>query len=362
MKKILTLIILICAILFIFFYGEELGINLQTNNIGNNNNNDNSNSNNSIIDNSNMTTIKVANWNLQIFGVSKAEDENLMNFYADTIDEYDIIFIQEIRDKSQESFPKLCAKLPQYNCEVSSRAGRSSSKEQTGIIYKKGIEIVEFIDYNPDEQDRWERPPIEVTFKIGKYTFTAYNIHTKPEDVQMELHHLESIVENDGNVMIIGDLNAECSYYNNDKEIEFDSWTWIIDDSIDTTVSKTDCAYDRIIVNNDLNDEISGYGIFTENINKSVSDHYLIWSSLQIDGNVNITYIIENNKTIINNNKTEYDNTTQNKNINTTQTIIKMSSSQICHNESSPYYDSITNYENYNTMEECLNDGGRNLK
>ncbi len=230
-----------------------------------------------------VSGVSIANWNLQIFGVSKASNLKLLNFYVDVIDEFDIIFIQEIRDKSQSSFEKLCDLLNDYNCKVSSRAGRSSSKEQYGVIYKKSILITEFKDYNPDLSDRWERPPIKVTFDVDDYIFSVYNIHIKPDDVQNELYALESIVENTGNELVLGDLNADCNYYNNDKENEFNSWYWILNDNEDTTTSATDCAYDRIILNSDMNEEFNSYGIYSKNIVKEISDHYLVWVQLGLN-------------------------------------------------------------------------------
>jgi len=224
--------------------------------------------------------IKVANWNLQIFGVKKSEDENLMNIYVDKIDDYDIVFVQEIRDASGTAFPKLCSLLPEYDCMVSSRAGRSASKEQYGVIYKKGISILDFVDYNPDSQDRWERPPVMVSFNIGGYVLKAYNIHTKPEDVPNELTALQGIVEDEGNVIILGDLNADCSYYDNEEETQFDSWFWLVKDEDDTTVSGTDCAYDRIILNSDAQGEFISYGISKDMVEEGVSDHYLVWAEL----------------------------------------------------------------------------------
>ena len=141
-------------------------------------------------------TIKLANWNLQIFGDSKASKPEIMDFYRNTMDDYDIVFVQEIRDADGSAFVNLCSLLPEYDCKASSRAGRSWSKEQYGIIYKKGISIKEFKDYNPDIGDRWERPPIEVLFDVEGYEFRAYNIHIKPDDVVQELSNLEKIVSN----------------------------------------------------------------------------------------------------------------------------------------------------------------------
>jgi len=225
--------------------------------------------------------IKIANWNLQIFGDTKASKIELMTFYVDTIDNYDIIFVQEIRDSDGSSFISLCSMLTGYDCQVSSRAGRSSSKEQYGIIYKKGIKAV-MKDYNPDAQDRWERPPVAVTFDIQGYSLTAYNIHTKPEDVANEMNNLESLVSNAGNVVVLGDLNADCSYYSNAGQ-DFASWNWLISDNQDTTLAQTDCAYDRIIVNSDLNNEVISSGIYTNGITSEYSDHYPVWVEIRTE-------------------------------------------------------------------------------
>ena len=228
-------------------------------------------------------TIKIANWNLQIFGQAKASNSELMQTYSEIIDDYDIIFVQEIRDKEETAFPKLCSMLINYSCETSSRAGRSDSKEQYGIIYKNGINLTNFYDYNPDKKDRWERPPIKTDFNINSYQLIIYNIHTKPEDVQSELNYLEDIAVKTGNVIILGDLNADCTYYNNAKQTELDNWNWLIKDSEDTTSSNSNCAYDRILLNNDANAEYKSSGIYKNQITTEISDHYLVWVELKLE-------------------------------------------------------------------------------
>jgi len=227
-------------------------------------------------------TIKIANWNLEIFGQAKASNSELMNFYSSVIDDYDIIFIQEIRDKEETAFPKLCLMLQNYSCLSSSRAGRTNSKEQYGIIYKNGINLTNFYDYNPDDKDRWERPPVRTDFKINNYQITIYNIHTKPDDVQAELDYLEDVVITTGNVIIIGDLNADCTYYNNAKETEFDNWNWVISDSEDTTSGNSNCAYDRILLNSDAKEGYKSSGIYKKEITPEISDHYLVWVEMKI--------------------------------------------------------------------------------
>lgn len=227
-------------------------------------------------------SVTIANWNLQVFGPKKASNPELLKIYAEKIEGFDIVFIQEIRDASQTAFPKLCILLPAYNCLNSSRAGRTRNKEQIGLIYKKEISLLDWQDFNHDPEDRWERPPIRVQFQIENYTFTVYNIHIKPSDVQQELGHLEALITGQGNVILLGDLNADCNYYDPDKETEFNEWHWTIKDAYDTTSSKTDCAYDRILLNDDAFEENIALGISTKNITKEVSDHYLIWTQLKI--------------------------------------------------------------------------------
>lgn len=227
--------------------------------------------------------IKIANWNLEVFGDSKASKPELMQSYADTIRQYDIIFVQEIRDKDSGAFYDLCRLIPGYEFKISSRAGRSSTKEQYGLLYRKGIQLMDFKDFNPDPQNRWERPPICVSFNVGTYDFAVYNIHTDPDDVRRELSHLERLISqnSEGNVTVLGDLNADQNYYNNPRETEFDSWHWLIKDSEDTTTTSTNAAYDRIIMNSDAFEEYSSHGIHRQGITRSMSNHYPVWLEIE---------------------------------------------------------------------------------
>jgi len=227
------------------------------------------------------SSFTIANWNLQIFGQSKASEPEVMDFYDAKMSDYDIIFIQEIRDASGTAFPTLCQRMEGYECAVSQRDGRSSSKEQIGVIYKENYELIELVDL-ADPDDVWERSPTMVKFNVEGYEFTAYNAHLKPDDVDAELNAMEEAIINEGNVIVLGDLNADCDYYNPLLDGAFDSWNWLIANSADTTVSQTDCAYDRIFVNDDMKLEIGESGVDKEGINKTFSDHYLVFTEVKI--------------------------------------------------------------------------------
>jgi len=79
---------------------------------------------------------------------------------------------------------------------------------------------------------------------------------------------------NEGNIMVLGDLNADCSYYK--KGNDFIDWNWVINK--DTTIASNDCAYDNMIINQEFYNYFIQQGVYTENITETLSDHYLIYS------------------------------------------------------------------------------------
>jgi endonuclease/exonuclease/phosphatase family metal-dependent hydrolase len=227
--------------------------------------------------------VTVAAWNMQRFGPDKAGNTTLLYAYADKIRRYDIVFLQEITDASNESFPLLCSLLVDYNCINSSKAGRTSYTEQYVIAYKKELSLLDYKDWNPDPLDRWERPPFEAKFNFGQFNMTFFVLHAKPSDVKKELRSLENaLVTESGNIAVIGDLNADCDYYSpaSANSTEFDRWLWVMPDSEDTTVSQnTHCAYDRIILNDGATSRFAEYGV-DRNVTSDMSDHYLVWMKI----------------------------------------------------------------------------------
>ena len=87
--------------------------------------------------------------------------------------------------------------------------------------------------------------------------FSLSGLHADPDEAAEEIAALEQVIGDvkvhfeDENVMVLGDLNADCNYFNSkDKEespLRAPDYYWLIDDEADTTVSATDCAYDRSV-------------------------------------------------------------------------------------------------------------------
>ena len=81
--------------------------------------------------------------------------------------------------------------------------------------------------------------------------------HTKPSDAVAEIDHLDNVFHAASNHfgtdlgIIMGDLNADCSYVSNTKYTNLDlivdtNFTWWIDKEADTTTKNSNCAYDRL--------------------------------------------------------------------------------------------------------------------
>lgn len=221
--------------------------------------------------------ISIASWNLQIFGESKASNQTLMSYYANKLDNYDIFIVQEIRDESGMAIQKLATRFPGYQYIISSRAGQSSSKEQYAIFYNNKSTLVSSHDYQSEYQGAMQRPPLKATFRSNNWTFTLYTIHTDPDNVFLELFVLENIVgEPSGDTIILGDLNADGSYYDESDIKHFVNWSWVITNNIDTTVASSDNTYDRIIINNATRNNFIFCGTMND-VDKEQSDHYLVY-------------------------------------------------------------------------------------
>ncbi|HEC95113.1 MAG TPA: hypothetical protein ENI45_04010 [Thermoplasmatales archaeon] len=229
------------------------------------------------------SNFSIASWNLQIFGQSKASNETLLSYYADKLDDYDLFIVQEIRDATGTALEKFADKLSGYSYIVSERAGRTSSKEQYAIFYNNRTTLISVHDWTTEKQEEFERPPLQATFRVNNWTFTLYTIHTKPSNVSVELSNLEELVGSpEQDTLILGDLNADGSYYDEDNIQHFTSWHWIITNDMDTTVAASDNTYDRIIINNATMNNYLSVGIM-DDVTKDQSDHYLVYAIFNPD-------------------------------------------------------------------------------
>lgn len=86
--------------------------------------------------------------------------------------------------------------------------------------------------------------------------FFLVGAHIKPSDAVAELNAMDDVYDTLTNKfgtlngILLGDFNADCSYVSKTKYLNLDlvkdkRFTWLVDSDVDTTVSLSDCAYDR---------------------------------------------------------------------------------------------------------------------
>ncbi|MCF7862385.1 endonuclease/exonuclease/phosphatase family protein [Candidatus Woesearchaeota archaeon] len=240
-----------------------------------------------VINESDITGFTVAGFNIQVFGASKMEKPTAVEYLPKIISKFDIIAVQEVRDSSGEAIKELHNQLPNYQLVISERLGRTNSKEQYAIFYKKADIKSEYVYF--DENDIFEREPYIVYISNKKVNFSLIVIHVKPSDAKSEISALNAVISDaqmknsDKDFILLGDLNADCNYYDENQDIlrEYD---WIIENEKDTTVAKNTCTYDRIITNmkyssGGVYNYQKAYDISYEET-EIISDHYPVYTVL----------------------------------------------------------------------------------
>jgi len=226
-----------------------------------------------------LNALRIGAFNIQVFGKSKMNKPEVVDVLVDVISRYDILLIQEIRDSSGEAIEELLTRVNEKNpgktfsMEISPRLGRTTSKEEYAFLYRKtsGVSVVDVYVYEDGDEslntanvtvDTFEREPYIIKFKSVNTVieeFAIIGIHVAPNEAVAEINHLESVFTDVkqrwglADVLLMGDLNAGCSYVPQKAwpTISLKSnpdYKWLISDDVDTTVSYSDCPYDRFIM------------------------------------------------------------------------------------------------------------------
>ena len=250
-----------------------------------------------------LDTIKVAAFNIQVFGVAKADKPDVMDVLAETVAAFDIVAIQEIRDSSGTAIIELEDAVDalgvDYEVVVGPRLGRTTAKEQYAYIYRTAtLYYNESYTYDDSILDLFHREPLVASFSTatGKFDFVLAVIHTDPDEATKEIGSLPIVIQDakahypgELDVIVLGDFNADCSYFDEDDmscPLRDDSFTWLITNDMDTNVATTSCTYDRIVITVDpLSEAPVKAGVYrfdqifglTEEETKDVSDHYPVW-------------------------------------------------------------------------------------
>jgi endonuclease/exonuclease/phosphatase family metal-dependent hydrolase len=254
----------------------------------------------------NGDTLRIASFNIQVFGESKASKPQVMDILARIVRRFDIVAIQEVRAKDQSIIPQFVDLINQtgrqYDWAVSPRLGRTVSKEQYAFIFDRAsVELDRNALYVIDDpDDLLHREPYVASFRVRgppseqAFTFKLVNIHTDPEEAKAELDVLDDVyyavrddLSNEDDVIILGDLNV------NDERLgelgRVPGIAWVVTRT-PTNVLGTE-QYDNILFHSASTREFTGRGgVFdflreynlTQEQAEEVSDHLPVWAEFSL--------------------------------------------------------------------------------
>ncbi|NXP05677.1 DNSL2 protein, partial [Thinocorus orbignyianus] len=212
-------------------------------------------------------TLRIGAFNIQAFGDTKMSDERVADIIVNILRRYDVVLVQEVRDSDLSAVTQLMEQLNSvsktpYDYEISGPLGRENYKEMYLFIYRTDtVSVVDTYQYE-DPQDIFSRAPFILRVSVHRTKveeFVLVPLHSAPHDAVAEIDALYdvylAIINKWGtdNIMFLGDFNADCAYIQ-PSDWSFirlrtsDVFKWLIPDGTDTTVGRSDCAYDRIVV------------------------------------------------------------------------------------------------------------------
>jgi deoxyribonuclease-1-like protein len=248
-------------------------------------------------------TIRIASFNIQVFGDTKASKPYIMSTLAAIIQNFQVVAIQEIRTQDEyfiDNFLRTYVNAGgrAYDKVIGPRLGRSVSKEQYAFLYDTAaIEVSRrsvFTVNDPD--DLLHREPLVAMFRVRgppqpqAFTFVLVDIHTDPDETESELNALAQVYQavrrtcnGEDDIILLGDLNVD------DKHLgdlgQLDGVRPIVRNTFTNT--KQNAQYDNIVVHQPSTSEFSGrWGVFNfQQIFKltpeqalQVSDHFPVWA------------------------------------------------------------------------------------
>jgi endonuclease/exonuclease/phosphatase family metal-dependent hydrolase len=171
--------------------------------------------------------IRIGSFNIEVFGAQKSSQPHIMDIIARTVQQFDVLAIQEIRSKDQSLIPDLVRQVNTlgvtYGYLLGPRLGRTHSKEQYAYLFNTDtIDVDRQATYTvSDPHDRMHREPFVALFRARgpdtkeAFTFKLVNIHVDPDFVEEELNALDDVyyaVLNDGDeeddIILLGDFNT----------------------------------------------------------------------------------------------------------------------------------------------------------
>ena len=251
-------------------------------------------------------TIKIASFNIQVFGQSKLDKPRVVDILARIVRQFDVVAIQEVRSRDQDVLPRFVDAINatgrQYDFVIGPRLGDTNSKEQYAFLFdRQSIEVDRTFLYTVnDPENLLHREPLVGWFRVRgpppdqAFTFSLVNVHTDPDVVAKEMAVMDDVyrvVRDDGrnedDVILLGDFNADDQHLGELAQVP--GMLYAIS-GFPTNVLQTE-QYDNLIFHGPSTREFVGRaGIvdFLRDFDLSsdealeVSDHFPVWAEFSI--------------------------------------------------------------------------------
>jgi deoxyribonuclease-1-like protein len=180
--------------------------------------------------------IRIASFNIQDFGPTKAGKREVWVTLAEIIRRFDVVAIQEISSKDQSLMRNFLAAVNgpgrAYDIVLGPRLGNSNQMEQYAYLYDTSRIIVDpsTVYTVGDPENLLHREPLVATFRTRMpeetaFTFILVNVHTDPDvvftrptpgampgeiDVLAEVYRVvRQASQNEDDVIMLGDFNVD---------------------------------------------------------------------------------------------------------------------------------------------------------
>ncbi len=258
-------------------------------------------------------SIRLASFNIQTFGSTKAAKPHVMSVLVDVASKFDVLAIQEIRsqqgDYLMRSFVEKinAASGRHFDYVIGPRLGRTNSKEQYAFVFDTAsVEIDRYHVYTlRDPDDLLHREPLVGHFRVRgpppeqAFTFTLVNIHTDPDEAEEEVDVLADAYrvirqasQGEDDIIILGDFNVPGPRFDIrrfGRLGELPGIRILIHDKPTNTAGSK--LYDNFVIHGPSTVEFTGrsdvfdiHGVYnlSEQQTLDVSDHLPIWAEFSL--------------------------------------------------------------------------------
>ena len=253
-------------------------------------------------------SIRIATFNLQVFGRTKSGHLQTMQSLARIGSQFDIIALQEICGPGEDAVALLVEEMnrdgSQYDYMLSQPRGNSAFKQQFGFIFdRRSIAADRPRSCSIEDPDTlFEHPPFVGYFQVqpqlsrSPFQFTLVNVQVNPENLHAELELMDEIyalIWNHGlgeeDIIMLGDFQANSATL---RSILGPSKLLPVLDDDTCTDTRLSEQVDNILVHSETTSEFSGTADpfrFMRRFNLSlqealmISDHLPVWAEFQLE-------------------------------------------------------------------------------